>query len=162
MLVYGNRELGRLLIRLVVMCPFMYVHITLAGILNGLGCHSFIFVSNIIASVINLIFIYFVMPIYGIDAFIIGMTVGMLITTVMGIHEIKKQIPSLVFYPKDIFIPLSCAVLSFPVIRFIYSLFDDSSIIPFIFLFCIMYTVLLIFSGIISITELKELIYKKK
>lgn len=162
MLVYGNRELGKLLIRLAVMCPFMYVHITLAGILNGLGCHSFIFVSNIIASVINLIFIYFVMPIYGIDAFIIGMTVGMLITTVMGIHEIKKQIPSLVFYPKDIFIPLSCAVLSFSAIRFIYSLFDDSSIIPFICLFCIMYTVLLIFSGIISITELKELIYKKK
>ena len=84
------------------MCPFMYVHITLAGILNGLGCHSFIFVSNIIASVINLIFIYFVMPIYGIDAFIIGMTVGMLMTTVMGIHETKKQLPLLVFYPKYI------------------------------------------------------------
>lgn len=88
--VYGRSDLGQLLLKLVPVCPVLYVNIVMGGILNGLGEHIFIFRNNIISSVINILFIYFLMPSLGIDAYIAGLFVSLAFSSVSAVVKAKK------------------------------------------------------------------------
>ncbi len=118
-IVYAQHELGTLLSKLSVICPFLYIHITLTGILNGIGSHSFIFRTNIVSSAVNLFFIYFVMPYAGVDAFIAGITISLILTVVLSLKEIQNTVRISMSVMKDFFIPMSCAILSFLVVKMI-------------------------------------------
>lgn len=74
--VYGQPELSKLLKALSILCPAMYLHITLIGILNSLGKQIQIFIHGLVASAINIFFIYFLMPKYGLWAYIYGSFAG--------------------------------------------------------------------------------------
>ena len=88
--VYDRYELGELLIKLVPACPLLYLNIILSGILNGLGQHVFIFRNNIISSVINIIFICYLMPLYGTDAYIAGWCAGIFVSVGLSIYKVIK------------------------------------------------------------------------
>lgn len=88
--VYGRDDLGVLLLKLVPICPLLYINIVLSGILNGLGKHTFIFRNNITSSFINILFIYFLMPILGIDAYIAGLFISLAVSTVSTLFKTKS------------------------------------------------------------------------
>ncbi|HCT63844.1 MAG TPA: hypothetical protein DIC60_00960 [Lachnospiraceae bacterium] len=117
-IVYNEKELGSLLLRLCIICPFMYMQITISGILNGLGSHSFIFRQNLISSAINLFFIYLFIPHFGTDAFIAGITISLVLTTTMGIMEINKKSHSQFSPYKSIILPAICAVSAYIFLQF--------------------------------------------
>ena len=71
-IIYSLPELGTMLKMLSALCPIMYMHITLNGILNSLGKHFYLFINGIISSFVNIGFIYFFMPKVGVDAFLYG------------------------------------------------------------------------------------------
>ncbi len=120
-IVHSKKELGDMLLKLAVICPFLYMHITLAGILNGLGCHSLIFKSSLLSSAINLVFIYFLMPKIGSDAFIIGMTISLISVVSLAIHSVCK-ITNLKFsIYKSILVPILCTGVSFFAVKAIIS-----------------------------------------
>jgi len=85
-----NQDLRMFLLVLGLMCPFWYLNITFSGILNGLGEQVFIFRNSLLASVINIAFTFFLVPIYGVWAFLVGWLVGLVIITVFDIVRIKK------------------------------------------------------------------------
>lgn len=90
-LVYSEREIGSMMKLMSFICPFSYLQVTLSGVLNGLGEQLFIFKTNFISSVLNLISIYFLVPLYGINGFIyiwLGVSVFM---TVITVNRIKKR-----------------------------------------------------------------------
>lgn len=87
--VYGRYDLGVLLLKLVPICPLLYISIVINGILNGLGEHTFIFKNNIISSVINIAAIYCFMPTFGIDAYIGGLLVSLAFSTVSAVFKTK-------------------------------------------------------------------------
>lgn len=117
-IIYNQKELGNLLLRLCIICPFMYMQITISGILNGLGSHSFIFRQNLISSAINLFFIYLFIPRWGTDAFIVGITLSLIVTSTLGIREITKK-SNIHFSPyKTILLPGICAVSAYIVLQF--------------------------------------------
>lgn len=89
--VYNQSNLGSLLFRLAFICPFLYLQITLSGLLNGLGEHLFIFQNNIISSIINILFIYFFMPIYGVDAFIVGWCLSLIVTSSQSLWKVTQS-----------------------------------------------------------------------
>jgi len=89
--VIYNQELGGLLFRLGLLCPFWYVNITLGGILNGLGRQSLLFRNSLISSFMNIAFVYLFVPHYGIDAFLLGWLLSLLFVTVVSLWEIKKE-----------------------------------------------------------------------
>lgn len=86
--IYSQQSLGSLLLRLSPVCPFLYLHITLTGLLNGLGEHFFVFRNNIISSVVNIAFIYFLVPFFGTDAFIFGWFVSLFIICILSLKKV--------------------------------------------------------------------------
>ena len=88
-----NQPIGAMLMLLGIMCPFIYMQIILSGILNGLGCQMFIFRNSIISSAISIAFIYFLVPIYGLNAYIFGWLVSLLVVIALGIYKVRQFIP---------------------------------------------------------------------
>ncbi|MDR2167474.1 MAG: polysaccharide biosynthesis protein [Clostridiales bacterium] len=88
-LVY-RQDLGRILLLLGLMCPFWYLNITLNGILSGLGEQVFIFRNSLLASGINIGFVYFFVPLYGVNAFLVGWFISLLIVTFFSILRLRK------------------------------------------------------------------------
>jgi len=85
-----NQDLASILLILGLMCPFWYLNITFSGILNGLGEQVFIFRNSLIASIINIAFVFFFVPRYGTIAFLVGWFVGLIIVTYFDIEKIRE------------------------------------------------------------------------
>jgi len=88
-----NQPIGMMLRLLGIMCPFIYMQIILSGVLNGLGCQMFIFRNSIISSAISIAFVYLLVPVYGLNAYIYGWLVSLLVVIAMGIHKVRQFIP---------------------------------------------------------------------
>ncbi|MCL2350173.1 MAG: polysaccharide biosynthesis protein [Defluviitaleaceae bacterium] len=90
-LVY-RQDLGQILLILGLMCPFWYLNITLNGLLSGLGEQVFIFRNSLLASGINIAFVYFFVPIYGVSAFLVGWFISLIIVTFFDLLRLKKVV----------------------------------------------------------------------
>jgi len=88
-----NQPIGMMLRLLGIMCPFIYMQIILGGVLNGLGCQMFIFRNSIISSAISIAFVYLLVPIYGLNAYIFGWLVSLLVVIALGIYKVRQFIP---------------------------------------------------------------------
>lgn len=163
-IIYNQKELGSLLLRLCIICPFMYMQITISGILNGLGSHSFIFRQNLISSAINLFFIYLFIPHWGTDAFIVGITLSLIVTSTMGIREITKK-SNIQFSPyKTILLPAICAVSAYIVLQFIpeNSTFNLYIIALSAILLFLIYLVLLFLTGALTKHDVMTFMPKRR
>lgn len=151
-IVYSNADIGDLLIKLAVICPFLYLYITLSGILNGLGCHSLIFKLSLLTSCINLSFIYFLMPKIGTDAFILGMTVGLTSAVLISVRSISKITNMKFSFLQNFFVPLLCTFVSLFAVKFLIldKSFSTSMVLFHIAVFCVVYAALLLVCGVIS------------
>jgi stage V sporulation protein B len=85
-----NQDISVMLFLLGWMCPLWYMNITFSGILNGLGQQVFMFRESLISSAINIGFIFFLVPQYGLTAFIAGWFISLLVSVLMGLFKIKK------------------------------------------------------------------------
>jgi len=90
-LIY-NQHIGSMILMLGVLCPLLYIHIVLSGILNGLGCQVFIFRNALLSSAINIAFIFFLVPYLGILAYIIGSLVSLVIVCALELVKIRESI----------------------------------------------------------------------
>jgi len=86
-----KQDLGSLLFLLGGLCPFWYINITLGGILNGLGKQGFIFRNSLLSSAVNIGFVYFLVPRYGINAFLLGWFLSLLGITIVSLRKIKVE-----------------------------------------------------------------------
>ncbi|MDD3570432.1 MAG: polysaccharide biosynthesis C-terminal domain-containing protein, partial [Lachnospiraceae bacterium] len=163
-IIYSQKELGSLLLRLCIICPFMYMQITISGILNGLGSHSFIFRQNLIPSGINLFFIYIFIPHWGTDAFIVGITLSLIVTSTMGVKEISKKSNIRFSTYKSIILPAICAVSAYIVLQFIPKnpTFNLYIIALSTILLFLIYLVLLFLTGALSKDDVMSFLPKKR
>lgn len=162
--VYNQSSLEPLLFRLAFVCPFLYLQITLSGLLNGLGEHLFIFQNNIISSIINILFIYFFMPLYGVDAFIIGWCISLIVTSSQSLWKIAQcsslKIDAINWFIKPI-LSISAAGL---IVKYITRIVEPSR---FIYVLCIllMYTIYilaLLLSGSLEKEDILMFVKRKK
>ena len=156
-IIYNKKDLGDTLFKLAFICPLLYLQITLSGILNGIGEHIFIFKNNIISSIINIFFIYFFIPKYGIDAFIIGWFLSLLFTTTESIIKVSKKVNIKIKIKEWIIYPLLCILASALIVRFI-SLYIERTNITMLLLICLMMLMYILFSILLGILDLKELL----
>lgn len=68
---------------LCLLCPFMYVNGIFTGILQGLGKAMSIFFINITGLCIRLCFVFFLIPVYGIKGYLIGLLVSQLYSSAL-------------------------------------------------------------------------------
>lgn len=91
--VFHNETAGIYIAILAWLCPFMYLSTTMGSILNGLGKTSVIFLHNAISMLITLAFVVFLIPGYGIHAYLGGLLFSELILAGLHIHALSKQVP---------------------------------------------------------------------
>ena len=108
--VIYKQELGELLVPLAFLCPFWYLNAILGGILNGLGQQTFIFRNSLLSSAVNIGFIYFLVPLYGIQAFLWGWTLTLLCVTAISLAKIKAETGLRVSAPDWLYKPLLAAL----------------------------------------------------
>jgi len=84
-----NQNISHILILLGIMCPFMYMQTTLSGILNGLGEQVFIFRNALISSAISIAFIMLVVPHLGLNGYILGSFLGLVVICALSLNKIR-------------------------------------------------------------------------
>ena len=162
-LIYNRFELGNLLFLLGIACPFMYLQVTFSGILNGLGEQVFIFKTSILSSGINIFFIYFLIPKYGIYAFISGWFTSLIIVSFIYIHKIIKKtglIPKIsLLLIKPAFCALCSSIISKAVYaRYLIRLNKFISVPSSIFIMGFFYILFLVVTDCIRISSLKNVL----
>lgn len=111
-IIYSQDDIGSQLLYLGFLCPFLYCHVTLSGILNGLGEQMLIFKNSLISSAINISFIFFLIPIYGINAFIIGWLLSLIVINCISLLKLKKRTNFKISIIDSILKPLICILAS--------------------------------------------------
>ena len=89
-LLYPGQGVGVILKELSFCCIFMYVEQIMAGIINGLGKQGVSLLTSAAGYVIIIAFIWFGVPIYGIDAYVWGSIISMAVTAVLNLCVIIK------------------------------------------------------------------------
>ena len=89
-LVYRSQKIGNLLYLLSFSCVFIYLQQTLTGVLNGLGRQGILLRNTVIGSVLRIGAVFFLIPSYGIQYYIVGLTASFFLTSCLNLLTINK------------------------------------------------------------------------
>lgn len=88
-LLFNSRLAGHFIITLSFICPFLYLSSTMSSILHGLGKTGITFVLNVTALGMRLVFVFFLMPTFGIEGYLWGLLFSHLSTTGLEVLAVK-------------------------------------------------------------------------
>lgn len=125
--VYRNETAGTYITILSWLCPFMYLSTTMGSILNGLGKTSVIFLHNAVSMLITLACVIFLIPRYGIHAYLAGLLVSELILAALHISALKKQVPVCLNAGTMIVKPVLCLCVCIGILKAVNPLLDRFS-----------------------------------
>jgi len=161
-----NQNIAHILILLGVMCPFLYMQTTLSGILNGLGEQVFIFRNALISSAISICFIMFVVPRMGLNGYILGSFIGLVIVCTLSLNKIRVatriEVNILDWFIK----PILSAVLTVLVIRMVkgnmFALFGNAFGLAMVLgVTGIMYMMLIVATGCFSREDMRAILNRR-
>lgn len=161
--IYSNANIGKLLKALSIVCPFLYLQVTLSGILNGLGKQLFIFRMSLISSCINISFIFFMIPKYGINAFIFGWFIATALISFISMLKIKAEtkitfdLMHLILKP-SLSIVLACLISRLFISKLFFNNLSIFSLFSALMLSGSLYFILLFISGCLNKEDFKDLI----
>lgn len=90
--LFDSSLAGTFICQLSFLCPFLYLHITLASILNGLKRTKTTLFINIFALLLRLFFIIYFIPLYGIRGYLWGLLLSELVSSFCCILALRKNI----------------------------------------------------------------------
>lgn len=157
--IYNRYELGGLLIKLSPICPLLYIQIILSGILNGFGEQVFIFKNNMLSSVINILFIFYLVPLYGADAYILGWFISLAVVILTSLYKVKKLSGLKISLSNWIFKPILAAAVGCTTAKYILYHIAPSRLTYILaaFFMGIVYLIFLFILGVFSINDIKQL-----
>lgn len=86
---------GHFITTLSFLCPFLYLDVTLSSILQGLGKAGTIFVMNVIALLLRLLFVFEAIPLFGITGYLWGMLASQIVLSLLYLvclrHFLQKH-----------------------------------------------------------------------
>ena len=104
-IVFQSATAGNFITILAWLCPFLYLGTTLGSILNGLGMTGITFTNNLVCLLIQLAFVVFLVPRFGILACLWGMLAGELVLAGLHLKALRKPYPFVFSPAKSILIP---------------------------------------------------------
>ncbi len=167
-LVIFNQDLQNHLFIFGLMCPFIYMQMITGGILNGLSEQFFIFKNSLLSSIIVIFFIYFFMPIYGLNAFLFGLFVSVLITNTLSLNKISHKSHTQTKIYDIFFLPILSGVCAVLITKLIYknliqNLFSETPALIFGVVFIsIIYLFFIVISGTIKFSEITKVLLNAK
>ncbi len=81
---------GHFITTLSFLCPFLYLDATLSSILQGLGKAGTIFVMNVIALLLRLLFVFKAIPVFGITGYLWGMLAGQIVLSLLYLLCLRR------------------------------------------------------------------------
>lgn len=84
-LLFSNSDSGKYICILGFLCPFLYISSTLASVINGLGRTGITFIHSTVSTIIQILFIIFAIPKWGIIGFLVGLLVSTIINSISHI-----------------------------------------------------------------------------
>jgi len=162
MVIY-NQPIGLMLQLLGIMCPFIYMQILLSGVLNGLGCQMFIFRNSLISSGICIAFIIFLVPSFGLVAYIFGWLISLVVVIGLGLYKVRQFMPLEMQFSRWLLRPLVAAAAAGLVARLIADRFLLEAaglrigLVLAVMLLGFIYLLGVLLSGSISRDEIKRL-----
>ncbi len=88
----SDKEAGTYMCLLGIICPFIYVTSTLASIINGLGKTTVTFLFGVMATILQIISIVTLMPIYGVYGYLLGFIGSNMLNALCLYLYIRRQI----------------------------------------------------------------------
>lgn len=89
-LLYQNELAGKFIIILSFLCPLMYIAGTLNSILNGLGKTGQTFLFSMISLLVRLLFVFFAIPMFGINGYLWGLLASQLVQTLLCMFAVRE------------------------------------------------------------------------
>jgi stage V sporulation protein B len=131
--IFGQELAGIYIKNLAFLCPFLYLSTTLSSILNGLGHTGTTFVQSCISTLIRLGFVYFLIPVYGMKAYLWGLLVSQLVLTALNLIALRKEAPFAFSFWRSVLIPGILFGISYIVGKLVQSLcFNHLGLSPLI------------------------------
>ncbi len=90
-MIYPGQNVGHTLLLLSFTCIFMYLQQILMGIMNGLGKQGLLLVNSIVGSVIRILCVFYLIPVYGIPSYIAGVILSTFIVCVLNLIAIVRS-----------------------------------------------------------------------
>lgn len=153
-LLYKSADVGFLLVALSPIVPLMYLDSIADGLLKGLDQQNFTFLTAVGDSSLRIVLVLCVLPLWGINGFIAVMYFSNLFTCILHVTRLVKISGAKLNAPKNIFIPLCCAVTVALLLNSLLRLLKINSILVYITLLCVAslltYCALLFAFGIID------------
>ncbi len=102
-LLFHSKDAGIYIYALSWLCPFLYLSTTFTSIINGLGKTQLTFFITAIGLSVKIYFLIFLVPIYGIQAYLVGSLISQITMTLFeGFylrHYISFSVGSFLFVP---------------------------------------------------------------
>lgn len=111
--IFPGKGVGRVLHLLSFTGVFLYLQQTMLGILNGLARESAILINTLTGSIARIALVWFCLPLWGVDAYIIGVIAGSLITIILNFLEISRITGMSLDIGEWILKPLSAALAGY-------------------------------------------------
>lgn len=90
--LFHNALAGHFICRLAWLCPLMYVSSLLSSILHGLGCPKQVLFVNLLACLIRIGMIWFLVPGYGIGAYLWGLLLSQVFASVACMWLLREYV----------------------------------------------------------------------
>ena len=90
--LFHSETAGLYIRTLSFVCPFLYVHTTLTGILNGLGRSGVCLVHNLISLILRIAFVVIAIPSLGIRGYLYGILFSDILLTLIHLRELKRSV----------------------------------------------------------------------
>lgn len=123
-MLYPGQNVGYTLFMLSFTCIFIYLQQILTGIMNGLGKQGLFLANSIVASTIRILCVFFLIPRYGIQAYIAGVIVSSFIFCVLSFITIIRCTGMALDLRHWVVRPTLVTVLLFIFSNYIYSFFN--------------------------------------
>lgn len=91
-IMFHSEIAGEYIVKLSFICPLLYLSSALSSILNGKGKTMQCLITQVLGLTIRIIFLWFLIPIYGINAYIIGLIVSQFMSTLLSLNFLKKYL----------------------------------------------------------------------
>ncbi len=160
-LIY-KQNLGYELFALALSAPLIYIQIILSSTLNGLGLQFYTFINSIISSILAIAIIYFVMPNYGMIGFYLAIFGSCVFTVASNSMKIAEKANVQLDFIKILGKPLIVALATGLTTNYLFNnlkidnMFWDLMI--FSVVMCVIYGVLCVTIGIITVRDIKKVL----
>lgn len=159
-----SQDISYLLLYLGIICPLLYVHVIFSGILNGLGEQMLLFKNSLLSSLVNISFIYFLVPKVGVQAFMIGWFISLICVNSISLIKLKKITNFTLDFIDTIVKPAICIFSASVFSTYLQDILNEiskktslfSEIVVFVLILiimCLIYSLLLFLTGCVRLKD---------